>query len=64
MQIREYRDFYGAQLAPEDKKLLDLFCNEHYNFINAMKKVCYKHRYRGRMTDEIMVRVIMLIGQL
>lgn len=64
MQLKEYRSIYGDRLDPEDRKLLDLFCDEHYNFAHAIRKVFYGKRFRSRLTDEIMVRFIFLIGQL
>ena len=64
MQLREYQRIYGEQLAPKDQILLDWFCDEQYNFVHAIKKAFYGKRFRSRMVDEIMVRVIFLIGQL
>lgn len=63
-QLREYRSFYGDRLSPENQRLLELFCQEHYSLGNAMRKAFYPKRYRTVWTDEIMVRMIFLIGQL
>lgn len=63
-QMREFYDFYRDRLLPEDRKLLELFCQEKYRISTALKKTFYSKRYRGKMTDELMVRFIMLIGKL
>lgn len=63
-QLKEYQSLYGNQLSEDNQKLLSLFCGEHYNLGNALKKACYPKRYRTVWTDEIMVRIIFLIGQL
>lgn len=63
-QLKEYQSLYGSQLSPENQKLLKLFCREHYSLGNALKKTFHPGRFRTAWTDELMVRIIFLIGQL
>ncbi len=64
LQLREYENFYQEQLSPEDRKVLGLFTQEKYHIGIALKKVFYPKRFRRTVVDEIMVRIIFLIGKL
>jgi len=63
-QWKDYRDFYYDKLSESDKKLLDLFVVNRYNFIIALKKTFYPKRFRRKLTDEISVRILFLFGKL
>ncbi len=63
-ELIEFEDLFGKQLKPEDKKVLNLFTNRKYSFVKAMKKVFYPKMFRQKLSDEIMLRVIFLIGKL
>ena len=45
-------------------KILDLFGNEKYSFIKAIKKAFYPKRIRSKLSDEIMLRVLFIFGSL
>jgi rhamnosyltransferase len=68
--FEEYRvmltDFYevcGSKLSERDRKLLELFVPGNY-FKKVFKKVFYPRRLRNRLTDELAVRLMFLLGQL
>lgn len=63
-QLQEYEKFYGEKLNEKDKKLLKLFTNKKYNFINALKKTFYPKRFRRKIIDEFSVRILFFIGKL
>ncbi|BBF44260.1 alpha-L-Rha alpha-1,3-L-rhamnosyltransferase [Lachnospiraceae bacterium KM106-2] len=63
-QIREYQRIYGNQLKLEDQKMLALFGANSYHFTKAIRKVFYGKKFRQSLPDEILVRVIFLMGKL
>lgn len=62
--IIEFEELFGNQLKPEDRKILSLFTNKKYCFTKSMKKVFYPKMFRQKWIDEIMLRIIFLIGKL
>ena len=63
-ELIEFEELFGDKLSDKDRKLLSLFTNKKYSFIKAIKKVFYPKMFRQKMTDEIMLRFIFLIGKL
>lgn len=63
-QMINFKKIYYSKLNDENKKILDLFSNEKYNFGKALKKVFYPKRIRRSLVDDLMLRVIFLIGVL
>ncbi len=63
-ELIEFEKLFGNQLKQEDEKLLTLFTNEKYNFLNSMKKVFYPKMFRQKFIDELMLRFVFLIGKL
>ena len=63
-QMINFKKTYYNNLSDENKKELDLFSNEKYNFFRALKKVFYSKKLRSRAIDDIMLRVLFLIGVL
>lgn len=61
--ICNYGEIYGDRLNPEDKALLDLYTQEKHTLSLGIKKAFHKGRFRPKMTDEIMLRIIALIGK-
>lgn len=61
--IRNFDDLFGNRLKLEDKELLDLYTQEKHTLFLGFKKAFHKGRYRPKMTDEIMLRMIALIGK-
>ncbi len=62
--LREYGDYYKDRLSEEDQKILSLFTRDRYNFFISLRKTMYPHKYRQKFTDELMVRIIFLLGKL
>lgn len=63
-QLKEYGQIYAQKLTPENRKKLYLFTGEHYRFFIAMKKVFYPKRFRVKIIDEILLRLLFLTGKL
>lgn len=63
-QMINYKEIYYKDLKEEDKKILELFSNEKYNFFSALKKAFYPKRLRRRLVDDFMLRVIFILGVL
>ncbi len=62
--LREYEGYYKDILSEDDKKILSLFTREKYNFFVSIRKVFYPHKFRQKFVDELMVRMIFLLGRL
>lgn len=63
-QIMEYNKLLHDQLSNKNKKIISLFIYKRYNFIKALKKFFYPHRFRQKILDEILIRFVFLIGKL
>lgn len=63
-QIKEYKSYHYDALSKEDKKVLDLFSVDGFHPLITLKKVFYPHYYRQKWTDELMIRLVILIGRL
>ena len=61
--IGNFNEQFGDRLKPEDRELLDLYTKEKYTLSLGLKKAFHKGRFRPKMTDEIMLRMIALIGK-
>ena len=62
-QILDFKNFFYENLEEKNKKIMNLF-TEKYNFINALKKCFYLKRFRRKLLDEIMLRILFLVGVL
>lgn len=63
-ELIEFEELFGNKLSEEDKKLLSMFTNKKYCFVNSIKKFFYPKRFRQKTIDELMLRFIFLIGKL
>lgn len=63
-QIIEFGNLYMDKLNGEDRKILSLFMNEKYSFIKAIKKTFYPKKFRKKLSDEILLRILFLIGKM
>lgn len=61
-QLIEFGEIYSDKLNEEDKKLIKLFMNEKYSFMNSIKKAFYPKKFRKKTVDEILLRILFLIG--
>ena len=57
--IQEFYDIFKDKLKNEEKKTLELFL-----YGNRLKKIFYPHRLRYDLKDEIMLRIVFLLGKL
>jgi len=62
-QILDFKKLFYNDVSKDKQKLLNLF-TEKYNLKNAIKKFIYPKRFRRRLLDEIMVRILFLFGVL
>ena len=63
-QMINFKEIYYNELSDENKKILDLFANEKYSFIKAIKKAFYPKRIRSKLIDDFMLRIIFIFGVL
>ena len=63
-QMINYKKTYYNELSDENKKELDLFSEEKYNFFRALRKTFYPKKLRARWVDSLMLRILFLIGVL
>ena len=63
-QMINYKNTYYNELSDENKKEIDLFSQEKYNFFRALRKTFYPKKLRTRWIDSFMLRVLYLIGVL
>lgn len=57
--IEEFYDMFRDKLKEEDKKTIELFL-----FGNRLKKMFYPYRLRYDFKDELMLRIVFLLGRL
>lgn len=63
-QMINFKDYYYYGLSDENKKIISLFSSEDYTFSLALKKTFYPRRIRKNIIDDLMVRILFLIGVL
>lgn len=63
-QLREFGKLYGEQLTDEKKKVMKLFEKEKYSVSLAIRKMLYPVWFRQGLAEELMVRILFLIGKL
>ena len=63
-QLYEFGDLYGWQLSVKDRKVMNLFIKRRYFLWTALKKCFYPVWFRQGIVEEVMVRVLFLIGRL
>lgn len=59
-----FKNIFYKDLSDENKKILDTFEGEKYNFIKALKKTFYPHKIRRKLIDDLSVRILFLFGVL
>lgn len=62
--MQEFYDTYKDEMRPSERKELELMVNISHDPLHVLKKVCYPHRLRYDLKDEIMLRMVFLIGRL
>lgn len=62
-QMLNFKDYYYHQLSKENKQIINLFSSD-YSFENSLKKAFYPKRIRNRLIDDIMIRIVFLMGVL
>lgn len=63
-QAREFMRLFGEQLKEEDREILSWFTMEHYSFTLACRKAFYTRRWNPKVSVELVLRGLMLFGQL
>lgn len=63
-QQLEYKQMFYNKLSAENQKALDVFVGEKYHFLKALRKVFYPQKLRRKWIDDIMVRILFLVGVL
>lgn len=60
----EFNRCFGKYLSSGNKSILDMFCNDRYNFFVAVKKAFCIRRWRPQFSSEMVIRFLMLIGRI
>lgn len=63
-QMINFKDYYYYELSQDKKEILDLFANDKYSFSKSLKKAFYPKRIRRSIIDDLMLRIIFIIGVL
>ena len=63
-QMLNFKEIYYNDLTEENKKILDIFANEKYNFFLDLKKAFYPKKIRNKLIDDFMLRIIFILGVL
>jgi rhamnosyltransferase len=61
-QITIFKNIFYKDLSKENKKILDTFQGEKYNFFKALKKTFYPKKIRRKLIDDISIRIFFLFG--
>lgn len=61
-QQLEYKHRFYDKISNENQKILDIFVQEKYNFLKAIQKAFYPHKLRRKLIDDIMVRILFMLG--
>lgn len=64
MMLAEFYYLYSKALREEDQKQLSLYARKNVDIIANLVKAFYPRRYREHWSDEVMLRICILIGQL
>lgn len=62
-QLEFKKNFYN-KISDENKKVLDIFVQEKYNFFKALRKAFYPKKIRRKVTADIAVRILFILGVL
>ena len=62
IQQQEYKNMFYEKLSEEKRKILDLFVQDKYHFLKAIKKACYPQKLRRKFTDDCMIRILFIFG--
>ena len=57
-----FKNIFYNSLSKENKKIIDTFEGEKYNFIKALKKTFYPKKIRRKLVDDLSVRILFLFG--
>lgn len=64
IQQLEFKKSFYNKISDENKKILDVFVQEKYNFFKALKKAFYPKKIRRKITADIAVRILFVLGVL
>ncbi len=64
IQQQEYKKMFYEKLSEENQKILDMFVQDNYSFFKAVKKACYPQKLRRKVIDDLMIRVLFILGVL
>ncbi len=57
-----FKNIFYDNLSDENKKILDTFEEEKYNFFKALKKTFYPRKIRRKFVDDLSLRILFLLG--
>ena len=63
-QQQEFKRLFYKKLSNENKEIMDVFVQDKYNFFKALKKAFYPNSIRRKKSDDIIVRLLFIVGVL
>lgn len=64
MQLQEFASLYQEELKTKDRKIMKFFADDKYSLVRAVRKTFYPVWFRQGLSEELMVRVLFLLGRL
>ena len=61
-QIEEYKEYFFSSLSNKNQKIINLFYTKGINLNKQIKKTFYSHRFRTSLSDEIIIRIMFILG--
>lgn len=61
-QITIFKNTFYNELSNDNKKIIDTFEGEKYNFFKALKKAFYPKKIRRKIIDDLSIRILFLVG--
>lgn len=60
----EFERVFGKDMKDRESKINRWFCYDKYDFVKAIKKCFYWHRWRPTWSSEFVIRMLMLMGKI
>ena len=62
--LKYFYDAFSNEMKPYDKKAMEIFIDDSNNLKSWLRKIFYPHRLRTRISGEIALRILFMIGKI
>jgi hypothetical protein len=62
--LKYFYDAFSNEMKPYDKKTMEIFIDDSNNLKSWLRKIFYPHRLRTRISGEIALRILFMIGKI